>query len=129
VLRGNLTSAEPRLEALPVEILHHISSFLPVPSVFALRLSCKTLAACLYPDNQFWFQRLVSGSLIPYLWDLDAKVCHRKYIEAVWDWRELARLLCRKDQVMNGEGRMVVAPIGLRNRCRVWKIVDGALEL
>ncbi|KAH8586573.1 hypothetical protein B0O99DRAFT_695378 [Bisporella sp. PMI_857] len=129
VSRADSTPAAPRLEGLPVEILHHISSILPIPSLFALRLSSKTLAAYLYPDNQFWFQSLVSGSLIPYLWDLNAKICYGKYLEAEWDWKALARLLCRKNEEMKIEGRMAGAPIGLRNRYRIWKIIEGALEI
>jgi hypothetical protein len=67
--------------------------------------------------------------LIPYLWDLDAEICQEKYLEAEWDWKALASLLCRKDEVMKAEGRMAGAPIGLRNRCRIWKVIEGALEI
>jgi hypothetical protein len=117
------------LEHLPVELIQHISSFLSVHSVFALRLTSKGLAACLHLDSKFWFQHLASGSLVPYLWDLDAEVCHGKYLEAAWDWKLLAKLLSRTDDVMKASDKMADAPIGLRNRCRIWKIVDGALDI
>jgi len=122
------TSEEPRLEGLPTEILLHISTFLPISSVFALRLSSKTLASRLYLDQQFWFQHLLSGSLIPYLWDLESKALHAKNQNAKWDWKALAKLLARKDTIMMGKEGMADVPIGLRNRCRIWKIIEGAFE-
>ncbi|KAF4617008.1 hypothetical protein G7Y89_g15141 [Cudoniella acicularis] len=122
------TSKEPHLQDLPMEILHQISSYLPISSVFALRLSSKTLASHLYPDQQFWYKRLLFGTLIPYVWDLNSKDLHAKnaqytsskaiqqpdYTDGRWDWKKLAKKLAQKDAIMMADqGTMMNAPIAL----------------
>ncbi|RDL42544.1 uncharacterized protein BP5553_02523 [Venustampulla echinocandica] len=138
------TSTEEKygLEALPKEILDEIACHLTVSSVFALRSSSKTLAACLYPDQRFFFQRLLGGTLIPHIWELESQECVDKNGEDVslkgtlqlgdearWDWKALAKLLANKDAIMIAEeGKLLDAPIGFRNRCRIWKIIEAALD-
>jgi hypothetical protein len=63
------------------------------------------------------------------LWDLDEKICGEKFMEADWDRKALATLLSKKEQAMKMEGRMADAPMGLRNRCSIWRIIEGALEV
>jgi hypothetical protein len=112
-------------------MLHQISYYLPISSIFALRLTSKTLA-----DQQFWLQRLLCGDLVPHLWDLESERFSAKpslakeraqYSEG--DWKAVAKLLNKRDAIMMGEGVMDDAPIGLRSRCRIWRIVEEALSI
>ncbi|RDL36178.1 uncharacterized protein BP5553_06790 [Venustampulla echinocandica] len=99
-----------RFEALPVEITGQITSFLSTPSLLALRLSSKTLASRLCIDQQFW--------------STDTSVN-----DAPRDWKALAKQLAKKDDIMMAEGSLLASPIGFRNRCRIWRIIEEALSL
>ena len=72
----------------------------------------------------YWREALISGKLIPWLWDLDKEACRRKDQEAInsgaqpWDWQLLVRTLAQK-KVFEVEPSMVDAPLGLRNRRRI----------
>jgi hypothetical protein len=132
------------LQKLPVEIVRQIASSLSISSIFALRLSCRKLASMILPDAQFWYERLTQYSLIPYVWDLDIAACAAKNTQpqsvgvndlkerktAKWDWKQLAQQLSSIDEYIKMEEiKSVAIPMGFRNRCRIWKIIDGALEL
>ena len=60
----------------------------------------------------------MSGSLIPWLWDLDREACRRKDAEATkgnirpWDWELLVRTLAQ-EKVFEVEASLADAPLGL----------------
>ncbi|KAK2756082.1 hypothetical protein FQN54_005489 [Arachnomyces sp. PD_36] len=73
--------------------------------------------------------KLLSGVAIPYIWDLNAGKCLEKDGgDQVWDWKglieDLSRLLDVRDDTTLWEG----APMGLRNRCRIWYAFRQRLE-
>ncbi|KAM3087393.1 hypothetical protein ACMFMG_001488 [Clarireedia jacksonii] len=139
-----LQKSEAYLQDVPVEIVRRIASYLSISSIFALRLSCRKLASMIPLDPQFWYERLIQYSLIPYVWDLDIAACAAKNaqlrevvaselepgISTRWDWKRLAHRLSRMDNYISSEEVMSTGvPFGFRNRCRIWKIIDRALEL
>ena len=65
-------------EALPVEIMNNIISFLPAIPALRLRRCSSTLYAKISFDQKFWFDHLVSGDLVHYLWDLNAEKLYEK---------------------------------------------------
>lgn len=132
---NSISSEKSCLEKLPVEILHRIRSCLPLSSVLALQLTSKTLASQLCLDQHFWLQGILSAMLIPHVWDLeiDQGVSTKEIGQPVHytqgDWMALAKLLIRNDSIMMAKGKWAGVPLGFRNRCRIWKIVEGALSL
>ncbi len=140
------------LESLPVELLLEIVSYLPTTAVLRLRRCSTTLLAQIAIDQRFWRDRLVFGELIGWLFDLDWNQCRAKdrSDSVMWDWKRLALLLgqnaftnelmdlsekapstsvdwgrflaCKQLAVSEG---MENQPLGLRNRRRIWKILEG----
>jgi hypothetical protein len=119
---------------------------LPSSAALALRRSSKTLAFKLPIDQGFCRDRLISGDLIDYLWDLDRTECYQKDKEGCWDWKALAQKLKQAkilrsalgvslsgtdnvgpmtvfEQSSLGETDFKDAPGGLQNRCRIVQIV------
>jgi hypothetical protein len=139
-------------EKLPSEILSHINLSLQAPSTLRLRRCSKTLASRIVLDQTFWRENLTSGNLIDYLWDLDTERC-RQYNLArsaengpFCNWRKLAQRLMsmgivefsidlhnfvfhnRSDrpstsQFAEADSLMSKAPLGLKSRCRIVKII------
>jgi hypothetical protein len=131
------TICEPQgLEALPTELLDAICSYLPAQSVIALHRTCKTLSIKLPLDNSFWRDSLRSGSLHPHIWDLDTKQIEQfrqesnvTFSSAGWDWRSVAQLLATKQfPIAERDPRLDGMPLGLWNRCRIWSIIEEALD-
>jgi len=131
-----------QFEVFPIEILQQIASHLPLQPVLSLRLVSKTLASRLPLDEPFWFQRLLSGSLVPYVWDLDSQDCYAKQglgtlsgqaresaNDSQWDWKSIAKRLLKPNAALMADENMADAPIGLRNRCRIWRMVEEAMAL
>ena len=80
------------------------------------------------PD--FWLGFLVSSQVVPWLWDLDREECARKQRTKdkdgdtiAWDWELLVRQLSQTD-VFEPTGGLSDAPLGLRNRRRIWRILS-----
>lgn len=131
----------PHLEGLPPEIMDLIIFSLPTPSILALRQCSKTLASRLLLDQQFWRTQLLRGNLVPYLWDLgglDTSLQARREQDGEkngrpiegdgWNWKGPARELARIDALMKADEVPVTSvPWGLRNRCRIWKMVSDIL--
>ncbi|KAI8691831.1 COesterase domain-containing protein [Fusarium sp. Ph1] len=127
------TSPFPRFTrhftALPQEIRDNIMSFLLVESV---ALDCNYLA-----PQSYWKQLFLN---IPFLWDLDLTVIDRKPspIEkgVGWDWERLTRQVLAPVRVaFMEEGKNahtawdyhqvgLVVPPGLKNRRRIWQILE-----
>ncbi|KAF2628836.1 hypothetical protein BU25DRAFT_409861 [Macroventuria anomochaeta] len=61
------------VKSVPTEILNQVSTFLPVSPILPLRLTSRTLAYQLPLNQRFFRKLLLSGNLLPFLWDLDRK--------------------------------------------------------
>ncbi|KAI1119116.1 hypothetical protein F5Y14DRAFT_396517 [Nemania sp. NC0429] len=94
----------------------------------------------------WWRAKLLTGDLIPWLWDLDEAAVARHRIETyykdddpdgdraegryvfdedMWDWELLCRQLAQADVVEEG-GLLGGASQELWNRRRIWKLLDVA---
>ena len=142
-----LYKSKSTLESLPNEIIQQIVSFLPIAATLSLRCCSKPLASKVPLDQAFWRDRLIAGDLVSWLWDLDANECHAKDRSGSWDWKQLAQTLRQakvfesalKESVAGGDAngpertiidnvhendvRMMDAPLGLQNRCRLARLV------
>ena len=119
------------LEALPLECVEQICNELPLSSVFSLRLSCKGFGSSVALSQGFWRKRLLSGRLFA-MQDLDLAMVNERWNEIKdKDWRRLVRTLTRYENFYAGEGgsgtlgELHDAPIGLKNRMRIIKIMEG----
>lgn len=139
------THTATTFEALPIEIINHVVSFLPAIPALRLRRCSSTLYAKISLDPKFWLDHLVSGDLVDYLWDLDAEEIYQKYKRGCWDWKQLAQAFSHAEltesalaKSLRGEVDMWTsafekanmhktdfrdAPIGLQSRCRMMRIV------
>lgn len=106
-----LQSPKATLDSLPVELLDRITSYLSCSTILHLHRTNRALSTRIHLSQSFWRDQLVSGSLIPFLWDLDALKCRGKEIYAPidgsWDWRLLAYTLKKEPFV----------EVALRKRC------------
>ncbi len=141
-------------EKLPSEILSQINSFLQAPSALRLRRCSKTLTSRIVIDQTFWRDKVISGNLIDYLWDLDSKQCRQYDLyyshgnRPLCNWKKLAQRLMRIETVesvlflaglaVNNiyilrhndlDKFMSNAPLGLKNRCRIIKIIRDIEKL
>jgi hypothetical protein len=131
-----ITRRPQGLECLPTELLDAICSYLPTQSVIKLHRTSKTMAMKLALDNAFWRDSIRGGSLHPHIWGLDTKAIETvrrqsniTFPVADWDWRSVAKLLATKHFPMTGrDPRLTDMPLGLWNRCRIWSIVERALD-
>lgn len=141
------------LEKLPTEIFSHIVSNLQTTPALRLHRCSKTLAGHVPLNQSFWREQLVTGDLVEYLWDLDPKECRLKNSNdpdgkgTSWNWKSLAKMLVSA-QILGAtlaelsesvlaelssrhtslglalsKVTMPDAPIGLKNRCRIVKII------
>ena len=146
-LTSMLHKTTQTLESLPNEIIRQIVSFLPVTATLTMRRCSKSLALKVSLDQTFWRNGLITGDLVPWLWDLDVNECHVKDRSGSWDWKQLAQTLRQakifesalKESVAGGDVdgpqrtiienvhdtdvRMSDAPLGMRNRCRLVRLV------
>ena len=125
------SSIGPDLERLPMEIIQRICAYLPLPSTLALRLANRNLRQRIAIDQAFYRRQLLSGHLFA-LTDLDLGLIQQRWEELKdKDWRQLVRDLTRYENYYAGErgsgapGKLHDAPIGLKNRMRIIKIVRG----
>ncbi|CAO2654973.1 Nn.00g117060.m01.CDS01 [Neocucurbitaria sp. VM-36] len=118
------------IERLPPELLDQICSYLPATSVITLHRVSKTLAQSVPLDNSFWRNSLLAGSLLPHIWDLDKAELGTPAYETSRDWKSVAQLLAKKQFPISGRDRRLEdIPNGLWNRCRIWSIMEEAVEL
>ncbi|KAL8926199.1 MAG: hypothetical protein Q9208_003102 [Pyrenodesmia sp. 3 TL-2023] len=110
------------LEQLPQEIHDIIDEYISWPMV-----ADPDPRPTRFQNAGYWMQLLVSGKVLPWLWDLDEQLCktkhaqkrHRRYGED-WDWELLIRQLAQTEVFEEGN-LMSDAPLGLRNRRRIWR--------
>ncbi|CAG8960116.1 hypothetical protein HYFRA_00010595 [Hymenoscyphus fraxineus] len=102
VPEGNLFQETPKskgvsLDILPTEIIDKIISSLPTTSILCLHRTCRKLSNQVRLDQPFWKDRLIAGSIVPFLWDINGAACLEKDKSVTksmcWDWKRLARTL------------------------------------
>ncbi|KAI9706305.1 MAG: hypothetical protein M1820_004881 [Bogoriella megaspora] len=134
----NYPQSSPEVDAfrrhlgrLPVEVMDLIETF--IHPLDEPTLSCNRILS-----PSFWRDGLVSGRLIPFLWDLVPTSAHAQssalgrinWFKAVtseegqqWDWELLVRQLSQPGAFEDGQLFSDV-PIGLKNRRRIWRLVE-----
>lgn len=132
------TPSKPSMfPALPVELLRLVASHLDPNTVFALRLTCRTLAQAVPLDQRFWFNALFSHQIFGFFFVFDSmndlKETKRKFQKRGrgpphWDWKRLVREIARFESFQN-DGVLAQAPGGFRNRRRIWRILEAAEEM
>lgn len=126
------------LETLPNELLDRINDYLPAHSVIALHDTSRALAYKIRLDDRFWRTQLLSGSLIPQIWDINPReleVLQDEWKKAVptdsarWNWRSLIRILKKtRIPIAHRETLLENIPKGYWNRCRIWNIMNEAFS-
>lgn len=123
---SEITSRHRGFEELPNELLDQICSYLSVSSVISLARTCKLLALKAL-NGTFWRTRLLDGSLVPHMWDLDNAVFNESAMRTNRNWGRVAKILSQRKLPMDQiDWRLKDIPDGLWNRCRVWSIVEKA---
>ena len=125
------STSRTALQSLPPECLAQVCALLPIADLASLRLCCKALAIGLPLDQHFWREQLLCGHLFG-LRDLDQALVHERLDELRdRDWKRLVGTLARYQNFQGAEGgkemdewgELYDAPIGLKNRRRIWKII------
>ncbi|KAH7398535.1 hypothetical protein BKA66DRAFT_556696 [Pyrenochaeta sp. MPI-SDFR-AT-0127] len=121
---------EPQgIERLPNELIDHICTYLPAPACIALHRVSKRLFNKVPLDTSFWRNSLLSGNLLPHIWDLDKNELQLPALESTKDWRTVARLLeTKRFAISECDARLDDIPNGLWNRCRIWSIMEEAFD-
>jgi hypothetical protein len=105
---------------MPVEILELI--------IEQLQLFVNPSPECsrAFPPSM-WRTALFTGGLLPWLWGLDLGVlaieCAGYEVANAWDWELLVMQLAQV-RVFEEGGLMADAPLGLRKRRRIWRLID-----
>ncbi|KAF3480881.1 uncharacterized protein GIQ15_06228 [Arthroderma uncinatum] len=119
-----------QLLKLPVEIVEEIYLHLH-PFVDPGR------ACTYYLPSDTWRDFLFYRQLLPWLWDLDVAVLRDRSLqpddgsqplydaENYWNWEQLVRMLAQTEIFEPGND-MSKAPLRLRNRRRIWRLLDEA---
>lgn len=125
------------LEELPLEILQSIISFLPAQSVLRLRRCSKTLKSRIVLEQAFWRTQLLTGRLVPHIWELSetSEVALKEALvpsvaSSGLDWKGLAEKLAHKDTIIQEDISQVTnESMGFRNRCRIWALVNQLIMI
>ena len=76
---------------------------------------------------QAWLDLLHSVDVLPWLYDIDLSQCREKNKEThngqhvIWDWELLIRQLSQPEAFEPDRGFAAGAPLGVRNRRRIWR--------
>ncbi|KAG8531131.1 uncharacterized protein KY384_004489 [Bacidia gigantensis] len=114
------------ISSLPPEIIANITD-----QVTPLNNPSLTPNYILEPS--YWHASLFSGTLLPYLWDISETEISEEDGTAVgfdktadgWDWELLAEQLAQTS--IHERGKVFHIPLGLRNRRRIWRLVEDIL--
>ena len=120
----------PSIQDLPIEIIRQVCADLPLCAILSLRLSCRDFRQRIAMDQAFYRSQLLSGHF--FALDLNLGLVRGRWSEIKdKDWRRLVKDLARYENFYAGEGggssepgKLRDAPIGLKNRMRILKIVQ-----
>ncbi|KAI5459518.1 hypothetical protein BGZ63DRAFT_465011 [Mariannaea sp. PMI_226] len=116
------------LEELPLEILQLILSFLPTQAILRLRRCSKTLKAHIVLNQESWRTQLLTGSIVPFLWDLP-KIPAAAIESPSPDWKRLAQNLVQKGCRFEGPPpNLAPESWGFWNRIRIWALVNYLIQ-
>jgi hypothetical protein len=103
-----------------------VDSLLPLRN---LPLQCTRLL-----DQSYWKEILISGRFLPFLWDLDLDLLGAKVSQLPgkleWNWERLVRQLSQSGfldyaaKASQDSHYVQGVPFGLRNRRRIWRILE-----
>jgi hypothetical protein len=120
------TSLKNSVGNLPVEIADLVTDHLsPLKN---LPLQCTRVL-----PRAYWTRALLSGKVVPWLWDLDIKKIEEKLATSPdnngWDVERLVRQLSQSgfaDYCLeNLIGASDTVPYGLLNRSRIWRLIES----
>ena len=78
-----------------------------------------------------WLQALLQPALLPWLWDLDYEMLRMKERSKAkgreWNWELFVRQLAQPG-IFEAGAVVKDLPLGLRNRRRIWRLVDDLLS-
>lgn len=125
------------IETLPNEIMDQIVGCLPMDAIYSLRLASLGTAYKVPLDQRFFRERLLSGELLPYIWDLRRASCLPSQCSVdigleqtvkgeCWDWRGLAQSLTDISGLVSTSTEESGLPRSLWNRLRIWQSVVNA---
>lgn len=117
---------------LPADALHFRQRFEALPQELQDRILDETcpLSEAALPCTRLiapwvWRQRLTSGVMLPFLWDIDKSVIESAATERPdADWERLVRQLAQLNAFQD-DGEFGEAPTGLRNRRRIWRVLES----
>lgn len=78
-----------------------------------------------FRSPEWWCDRLIDTSVVPWLWDLDISEVRVKQQEGYWDWELLVRQLSQFS-IHKPDDTLLKISLSLRNRRRVWQILKEA---
>jgi hypothetical protein len=114
------TELTMRVKNLPKEIRDQIVA--AIPDMDNPPLQCTRLIG-----PSYWQQLLLGGAALPHLWDINSKVFHKIMSEKAghWDFELLVRQLGQTGiWEYFQRNRADKALYGLRNRRRIWRLVE-----
>lgn len=115
--RSKPKTFQTQLAQQPKEILDQI--VLQLQPIGAPLLTCTRVL-----PPSLWREALLYQNLLPWLWDLTPSEIPSSYLsDSSWDWELLVRELSQIELFENEELRDDTA-LGLRNRRRIWRIVE-----
>lgn len=125
------------IETLPKEITDQIVNYLPMSAIYSLRLASVNLAYQVPLDQRLFRERLLSGALLPHMWDLDRVSCVPPQRQSengtvqteqdeCWEWKGLARMVADVPALVSKSPEESRLPLGLWNRLRIWQSVVDA---
>lgn len=112
--RVPLGGPEAQNTPLPPEIVNNIIQLVPF-------LEPPPQEGAQHLPQIYWRQIFVDGRLLPFLWDFElCQALQSKGDDIRWNYELLVRQLAQVEYFESGEN----VPLGLRNRRRIWRLVE-----
>jgi len=81
---------------------------------------------CDYSLSQdWWCDAFINKKMFPWLWDVDASIVREKQQAGRWNWELLARQLSHT-KIHTPDDMSLRLPLPLRNRRRIWRLLEEA---
>lgn len=79
-----------------------------------------------FASHQDWCcEALVNQQMFPWLWDIDTNAVRKKQNAGRWNWELLVRQLSLK-KIHEPHDTSIKLPLQLRNRRRIWRLLEEA---